>query len=109
MPPQMHQQDRYRGRGDAGYPGGLPQRCRANLASFWRTSLESALRTRVVQVLRQRQILVAARLLDLMARALDVAGVAGLHLQVQPNLGRQPAIQVRRRIASAASSSISAS
>jgi hypothetical protein len=87
---QVHQQDLHRGRGDAGQ--GRPRRgWPAGPPELWRT--EKSRHALVVQPLRQREFLVAARALNFGMLALDVAGVLGAHLDLRAYLGRQPLVQ----------------
>ena len=90
----MHQQDRHRSRRDPGYPGGLAERRRSHrsklLANFVRQPCERA----IVQIVRQRRVLLAARALDLFGRALDIAAVARLDLQITHHLRRQAIVRL---------------
>src|SRR3989338_7136548 len=94
---EMHEQERDRGRGDAGYARRLPEGGGAVGGELLPRLHRQAVDIVVIEVLRQGGLLVAPAALDLLALALDVARVLGLDLELLRRLRvRDPAAgQVR--------------
>src|SRR3989344_4992130 len=94
---EMHEQERDRGRGDAGYARRLPEGGGAGSGELLTRLHRQAVDIVVIEVLRQGGLFVAPAALDLLALALDVARVLGLDLQLLRRLQvRDPAAgQVR--------------
>src|SRR5205814_3117827 len=79
--PQVHEQQRDRGRRHARDPRGLADVARPDSVELLADLIREPAHERVIEVRRQRRRVVTALLLDLVPLAHDVARVAGLDLE----------------------------
>src|SRR5579872_1452765 len=91
----MDQQDRDRGRCDPRNARRLPERRRPGLAELLAHFVREPAEQRVVEIRRQRRLLVAPRPLDLILLPLDVPRVAGAYLDLHADLCREAIVDRR--------------